>query len=178
MIQKDHFLNEQQLEAMIGPRTREVMNVFLKEGPLTVPKLQGKLELESKTLYYQVAKLEKVGLLSRDLGDPATYTPIAWNLRMPAGYQGARYERLAAKNVAAGLRRMTRQFEQTAQAAPEQPTLVDDLYYLVGSLRLTAESRAAFQAELRDLFNRYSAGEGRPIVATFAHAPVVREKGS
>ena len=171
MSKLDHFLEEHQLAALIGPRTRDVANAFLKHGPLTVPQLQNELGLASKTLYYQVSKLLKVGLLSASDTDPVVYEAIATNFRMPPGFQGARYEELAAKSVEAGLKKAIRNFKSCAQRAPAEPEIVDDLYYLVGSLKLVAETRLAFQQELRDLLARYSSGDGREVPYVFVHSP-------
>lgn len=171
MSKLDHYLEEHQLAALVGPRTREVANAFLKNGPMTVPQLQEELDLASKTLYYQVAKLMKVGLLTASESDPITYAPIAQDFRMPPGFQGARYEELAAKSVEAGLKKAIRNFKSCAQRAPVEPEIVDDLYYLVGSLKLVAETRLAFQQELRDLLARYSSGDGREVHYVFVHSP-------
>lgn len=169
----DQYLSEAQLEALVGPRTREVVQAFIDGGPMTVPGVQKVLRMASKTLYYQVAKLVDVGLLISNGGDPAIYAPIAANLRMPAGYQGERYKKLAAKSVGAGLRRATRHFAQVADRAPGDPSLVDDLLYLTANLRLTPERRAAFHAELRRLFVEYAQGEGRLVSVVFVQTPRV-----
>lgn len=175
MSQKDHSLTESQIAALVGPRTREVMDAFLAQGPMSIPVLQGVLQMSSKTIYYQVAKLVDVGLLLSSGGDPVVYAAVADKLRMPAGYQGARYERLTARMVGAGLRRAMRRFEQVALASPVDPTLIDDQYYLTGTVKLTPESRAAFHRELQSLVSKYSEGEGRLVSYVFVQSPRVEE---
>ena len=138
---------------------------------MTVPALQEVLQMSSKTLYYQVSKLARVGLLVSTGGDPIVYRAIAKDLRMPPGFQGANYETLAAKSVGAGLRNATRRFARVAQLAPCKPELVDDLLYLSSTLRLTCEKRVAFHAELRRLFSIYSAGEGNAVHVVFVQTP-------
>jgi hypothetical protein len=166
----DHSLTEDQLAALVGPRTREVVQAFILNGPMSVPQLQKVLQLPSKTIYYQVGKLVKVGLLVLSSED-GTYHAIATNLIMPSGYQGARYEKLAAKSVGAGLRATIRRFEEAAERAPTKPDLVDSLLYLTGSLRLTAEKQTEFHSELRRLFDTYSNGDGNPVAVVFVQTP-------
>ena len=166
----DHFLTEDQLAALVGPRTREVIQAFIVNGPMTVPQVQRELQLPSKTIYYQVGKLLKVGLLVLS-GEDGTYQAIATNLRMPSGFQGANYEKLAAKSVGAGLRATIRRFKEAAERAPNNPDLVDNLLHLTGNLRLTPEKRLEFHTELRRLFDQYSTGEGDPVVVVFVQTP-------
>lgn len=175
MRQKDHFLTEPQIAALVGPRTREVMDAFLGRGPMSIPALQGVLQMSSKTIYYQVAKLVDTGLLLSSGGDPVVYDAVASNLRMPAGFQGAPYERLTARMVGAGLRRAMRRFEQVALASPLDPTLIDDQYYLTGTVKLTPERRAEFHQELRSLLLKYSEGEGRLASYVFVQSPRVED---
>ncbi|MBV6458376.1 MAG: hypothetical protein HONBIEJF_01503 [Fimbriimonadaceae bacterium] len=143
-MKDEHNLTEAQLAVLVGPRTHEVLDAFLEHGELSATQVQTMLGFESKSAYYQVGKLRKAGLLLPVEGDQRakTFRPVAKRIRMPEGFQGERYERLAAKAVSAKLRRASRRFEAVAARSGQSPELVGWLY--LGTATLTL-SKAAFE---------------------------------
>src|SRR5262249_35518203 len=137
------LLSEQQLAALVAPKTREVFFAFRRLGDMTADQVQAALGTTSKTIYYQIGKLVRAGLLFErgavrgSHRDRTVYRAVAGNLRMPGGSQGARYERLAARGAGATLRATIRLFEATAERAASEPELVDDLFISAALLRLT-----------------------------------------
>ncbi len=79
---------------------------------------------------------------------------------MPNGFQGAEYERLAARMVASKLRQTMRQFERTAARASDSPDLADWLYIHSERLRLSPEDFRELNRRMRELLEEYVAKEG------------------
>ena len=157
------WLSEEQLAALVAPRTRDVFKAFRNRGPTAVDEIQRILVCPSKTIYYQVAKLLRVGLLTEAGSskgarrDRQVYEAVKGGLHMPEGYQGARYERLAAKGAAAILRSMIRSFNETARQAEASPEIVDDLFINLTSMKLTGEEVTALRKGVVELFARFAA---------------------
>ena len=164
---EDLWLSETQLAAIVAPKTREVLTAFRTHGPAAVDDIQRLLNCPSKTIYYQVGKLVKVGLLVESGSSKGTrrdrqvYDSVGGRLRMPEGFQGQRYEQLAAKAVTARLRSVSRTFTQTATRAVAQPDLVSDLFSDTTTFRLHAVEVLALKTAILDLFASF-AGKGSP----------------
>jgi len=156
---KTHLYTKGQLAALVSPRTREVFETLLKDGPMSVGQLQNSLDFQSKTLYYQVRKLVNAGLVvSTQPEDGAElFRTVAQAFSIPPGYQGAAYERLAAKGVASIMRKQTRRFRAAAEASQKDPQIIDRLYLRTASLKLSKPRFDKMNAEISDLVARYGA---------------------
>lgn len=161
-----HLLTEAQLAALVGPRTREVYEAFSESHGLTVGEVQARLGFPSKAVYYQVKKLVEAGLLveGSNEGRATVYHPIAELLNMPDGYQGAGYEFLAAKAVAARLRKTIRTFRTVSQRAPAEPELVDDLLIHTRHFLVSPEDFRRLKDEVRAVIATYV--EKGPVTGT------------
>jgi hypothetical protein len=85
---------------------------------------------------------------------------------MPEGFQGARYERLAARSAAAILRATIRRFREAANQAESHPELVDDLFIESASLKLTGGEVKELKQRILTLVEEYGQREtpgGRSI---------------
>lgn len=169
-------LTEGHMEALASPRTREVFEKLARLGPASAPELQAALGTRSKSIYYHLRKLKAAGLVSEgSSGGVVRYESIGKEAVMPSGFQGARYEQLAAKRVEATLRRMSRRFTAASEAANRDHSLVDDQCILTADLTLPPELRLGFLDEVRDLFAKYerlsTTGSGRPLHCVFVTTP-------
>lgn len=165
---KTHLYTEAQLATLVSPRTREVFAVLCKQGAMSVGQLQESLDFHSKTLYYQVRKLVKAGLIVSETppGSAEIFQPVAPEFSMPAGYQGIAYERLAAKSVETILRRQSRRFRAAAEASEDNPHLIDALHLRTASLKLSKTRFDRLTKEIAALLQRYGnkADEGEAFV--------------
>lgn len=75
---------------------------------------------------------------------------------MPDGFQGIRYERLAAKSVAATLRTVIKRFAETAEQSEDRPELVDSLLLSTTSARLSPADIEELKQRLKDLAAEFS----------------------
>ncbi|MBC8066066.1 MAG: helix-turn-helix transcriptional regulator [Chlorobia bacterium] len=146
----------------MSSRTREVFDAFA-EGRLTVTQLQQKLNVASKTLYYQVRKLVQVGLL-RETGmvknaarEAVAYERPFAEWRIPPGYQGLEYERLAAKAAEIALSRAARRFRAVSESSESNPSLVDDQFLKNLTIRLSTEDRELLRSKLNALASEFTA---------------------
>ena len=155
---KTHLYTKGQLAALVSPRTREVFETLLKDGPMSVGQLQNSLDFQSKTLYYQVRKLVNAGLVvSTQPEDGAElFRTVAQAFSIPPGYQGAAYERLAAKGVVSIMRKQARLFVAAAEASQKNPELVDRLYLRTASLKLSKTCFDKLNAEISNLVLSYA----------------------
>jgi len=132
---------------------------------MAVEELQEVLDCPSKTLYYQVGKLMRAGLLTEagssrgSRRERLVYRALEGVLRMPEGFQGARYERLAAQSAVATLRAAIRRFRETADLAERQPELVDALFIEASTLKLTDEDVKALKQSMTALVEEYGRRE-------------------
>lgn len=179
MTDKRSHLTQKHLEALVAPRTREVYDAFNALGEMSVVQLQARLKNPSKTAYYQVEKLVRVGLL-RPVGShegAVVYGLTDPGRTMPRGFQGLRYEVLAAKGVAATLKRTIRNFGAAAEATASDPGLADDQCILTATLALSPDDREAFRDDFRKLLDRYRRKEdpsaGPRIGVTFVTTPLL-----
>lgn len=170
------WLAEAQLRVLAGSRTQDVWNCFQGSNFQTAGEIQARLGLESKTVYYQLRKLVKAGLLRADdsAGRAVRYGKLARTASMPSGYQGTEYERLAAGMVAAKLRHMIRQFERAAAGSEQEPDLVDLLLIMSERLQLSPEGFNELTGKIRELFEEYAASPepaARPVRILLVSAP-------
>lgn len=174
------WLSEEQLEALVMPRTREVFECFRAQGEMTVNELQKALGSESKTLYYQVAKLVRTGLLVENGSSKGTrreravYRTVEGKLLMPDGFQGARYETLAAKGVSAELKKTIRTFQSAAEKSPEDESLVSDLFVVTANLCLTPSEVVELKQRMSALieeFRKCKSSEGRKVAMVSVMTP-------
>jgi hypothetical protein len=173
-----HWLSEDQLAVLVGTRTQEVWDCFIGAQCMSAADVQSKLRFDSKAVYYQVEKLVKAGLLvpcAENSGKAARFRKVAAHVHMPPGFQGERYEKLAAKLMAAKMRKSMRQFQKAAELAPERPELVDALFVAQAKLTISTEKLKELNSRLRELILEYSrdsdAGLGTNIRALFVITP-------
>jgi hypothetical protein len=174
------WISEEQLRALVTPRTREVFECFRAHGPMAVGGLQKLLGSESKTLYYQVAKLVRAALLVEAGSSKGTrrermiYRAIEGNLLMPEGFQGAQYELLAAKGVTAQLKKTIRTFRMAAERSSNDESLVSDLFVVTTNLHLTplevTELKLKMSALLED-FRKRDSPHGRKVAMISVMTP-------
>jgi len=169
------WLNEAQIKVLTGRRTQEVWRVFSDDEWRVAADVQAKLGFASKAVYYQLKKLAAVGLLIVDeSGRAARYRRFASSAGMPDGYQGAEYERLAAKLVGTSLRHSIRQFERTAALAPEQPRLVDRLSIHETRFRIADDRLEEFRTWMRETMRQmesFSSPDGDEVRLVLVMAP-------
>jgi DNA-binding Lrp family transcriptional regulator len=154
---KTHHFTERQLAALVTPRTREVFEILRKDGPMSVGQLQDALDFQSKTLYYQVRKLLKAGLVRPETPEIGAelFDTVAKRFGMPSGFQGIRYERLAAKGVLSILRKQGRRFLATAEASNKDPHVIDRLYIRTATLKLSQQRFDRLKMEIDALVAKY-----------------------
>lgn len=156
-------LTETQLKALVPARAKDVIAAFRNHGPMTIHQLQQVLDFASKSLYYQVRKLTNVGLIVEggaadgQRKNAAVYRLAADRFVIPDGFQGAEYEHLAAEGAAATLRRTIRRIRATAEASADRPELVDSLFLITSSLRLTPQQAKELARRQEALFAEYAA---------------------
>lgn len=148
-LTKKHALTAEQLRVLVGPRTQEVFDAINEAGEMSVAEVQAVLGFASKSIYYQIEKLLKAGLIVRGGGSAraATFRPVSAQIYMPDGFQGEEYEKLAAKAVSARLRSASRRFEAVAESSSQHPELVDWLSIRMEKAELTPAAFDSFKAK-------------------------------
>lgn len=117
-----HWLTEDQLAVLVGARTHEVWECFKGKECLSAAEIQGRLGFASKAVYYQLEKLASAGLLipcGNESARAARFRRVADHVRMPEGFQGERYEKLASRATASKMRKSMRQFQRAAELVGE-----------------------------------------------------------
>lgn len=156
----EHTLTEDQAATLVNPRSREVFEAFVHHGAMSVVQLQDVLGFPSKTLYYQVKKLARTGLLIQKSGSkgrarPAVYEPVARLISFPRGFLGARFELLAAELAAASLRKEIRNFRSAAAASKDDPSLADLMHLTTLTLRLHPKDVGRLNRRLVDVLEEF-----------------------
>jgi DNA-binding transcriptional ArsR family regulator len=155
---KTHIYTEAQLAVLVSPRTREVFDALCESKEMSVSQLQRALGVQSKTIYYQVRKLVKSGLVTSEMPEigPERFKVIAENFSMPSGYQGVAYERMAAKAVESVMRKQSRQFRAASEASESDSSIIDWLYIRTATLNLSTSRFESLKTDLTALLERYS----------------------
>lgn len=171
----DNWLTEAQIKVLTGRRTQQVWRCFNDDEWRAAADVQARLGFPSKAIYYQLKKLIAAGLLAVDESGKATrYRRFSSSFGMPDGYQGPEYEFLAAKMVGTALRHSIRQFERTADRAPEQPELVDRLTIHELRFQIDRERIPEFKDWLRAMMSQvkqFAAPEGDEIRLVLVTTP-------
>lgn len=129
--QRATYFTKEQLQSLIGPRTRDVYDAIRVNGEMSATEIQTKLGFESKSVYYQIKKLLAVGLLSEAesiKGRATVYRVADGRGAKPEPTLHPEFETLAAKSVAAQLRKSNRHYSRVAAMAKSRPELLELTY--------------------------------------------------
>lgn len=150
------LLNEAQLKCLIGPRTRDVFDVLRLQGEKSASEIQEKLGFESKSVYYQVKKLLEADLIVATPSDGrrATYYRIAVDAaKLSDEIQGVEFEDLAAKSIAAQLRKADRLFAAAAKKSRTDPTVADFTFTHSTRIEISPQEFKIFRQRYRELID-------------------------
>lgn len=160
--QRETYFTKDQLQCLIGPRTRDVFDVVRESGEMTASEIQAKLGFESKSVYYQIKKLIAAGLLAESHSDrrrAAVYRILNDQRIEPAGQQRDELEKLAAKSVAAQLRKLNRNYSRAAAMSKSRPELLDLTYSSTGRVEISRRNLPVLRQRYAELMAEMRACE-------------------
>ena len=166
------LLDELQLKALIGTRTQDVFDLLRAQGPLLASDLQTKLRFPSKAIFYQLNKLQAVGLVRvlDESKNAARYEAVAKRVRIERSYPSDLYRLLADQYAQARIRKVLADYLNMSVSAVSNPELHDLVSLQFTSLELASDDLQEFTREfiaLVEVYRSKCSQVGKPSVRLF-----------